>query len=369
MLRFHPGSSPGSPLGEKEASRYARFFRSERMSVYLNLRRPREVDVARHYLFGLRPRDAQLSEDQFAALSVAMLAARIAFLRYAESDGLLSQGDHDLRAALSRNEAFYDPLWQMDTPEVAQALHEAVKNGDLVYLPPADELRICVKAIEADRQMRARPNPPRVGSDEPLPSDVLYGATTPPRPPVRVTEFIKGQSANVKALIAKSPRLEADLKALEDSNWKIGYGRLGGGSYADRGFTTIILDSRVEKGTIEFVQTLSHEVGHARYPYKEDLSSRAAYLKGAMADEGAATMSNIAVQREILANGGPDIGVAGKNCATYNAAYDVFLQNGDAEACRHAIGAVLGNEMTSTTGQTYNEYHGGWYDKYILPSR
>jgi len=74
-------------------------------------------------------------------------------------------------------------------------------------------------------------------------------------------------------------------------------------------------------------------------------------------------MSNIRTQREILANGGWDIGVAGKNHAVYHAAYDAFLQSGDAAACRDAIGTVIGNEITSTTGQTCFQYYGGWYDE------
>jgi len=369
MLRLQPESSLDSPSGDDEASRFASFFQPECCSIYLDILAPSEVDVARHYRFGLAARDAALSSEQFGYLNVALRAAQIAFLRQAGSGSLLSEEDHDLRAALSRSEECFHALWKMDTRQVAQALYEAVIEGDLVYLPPADELRACVRAIEGDRQKRAPPNPPRMQSDGPLPSEVLYGRAPPRAAPVRVTEFIKGQSADVKALIAKSPGLEAHLKALNDADWKIGYGELGGGSYAKRERSTIILDNQLEKRPIELVQTLSHEVGHAAYPYKENFSSKGAYLKGVMADEGAATMSNIVTQREIIANGGPNIGVAGKNYATYNAAYDAFLTDGDAEACRNTIGAAIGNEITSTTGQTYNEYYGGWYDKYMVPPK
>lgn len=111
---------------------------------------------------------------------------------------------------------------------------------------------------------------------------------------------------------------------------------------------------------------LSHEVGHATYTYTPDYSSNAAYVNGALADEGAATMKNIQIQREILANGGPDIGIAGTpaNHAGYNAAYDAYLKTGDASAARQSIGTIFGSgEQTSTTGQTYSDYYGSWYDK------
>lgn len=77
-------------------------------------------------------------------------------------------------------------------------------------------------------------------------------------------------------------------------------------------------------------------------------------------------MNNIKVQREILSNGGPDIGVAGNsaNHAAYNAAYNQYIKDGNASAAQQAIGAKFGTgEITSNTGQSYADYYGGWYDK------
>lgn len=82
-------------------------------------------------------------------------------------------------------------------------------------------------------------------------------------------------------------------------------------------------------------------------------------------------MSNIRAQREIVANDGTDIGIAGNsaNHAAYNGAYDQFLQDGDMAAARQAIGAKFGaGEVTSNTGQSYADYYGGWYDK-AFPAR
>jgi hypothetical protein len=52
------------------------------------------------------------------------------------------------------------------------------------------------------------------------------------------------------------------------------------------------------------------------------------------------SLKNIEVQREILANGGPDIGLAGdpRNHAAYNQAYDEYLKSGNTHQTRHDIG-------------------------------
>ena len=140
-----------------------------------------------------------------------------------------------------------------------------------------------------------------------------------------------------------------------------------GGSYANRTMKTITLDGNLKADPIAATQTLAHEVGHATYPYSQDISSKAGYVAGSLADEGAATMNNIRVQREVLANGGPDIGIAGNpaNHATYTSAYDQFLKDGNAGAARNAIGAQFGKgEFTSNTHQPYADYYGGRYDKH-----
>ncbi len=91
-----------------------------------------------------------------------------------------------------------------------------------------------------------------------------------------------------------------------------------------------------------------------------------AFLKSSLGDEGAATLSNIKVQREIMANGGPNIGVAGNhaNAPGYNAAYNQYAKDGNAEKARDTIGAIFGKgEKTSNSGESYADYYGDWYDK------
>ena len=186
-------------------------------------------------------------------------------------------------------------------------------------------------------------------------------------PPVKT-----GLGGDVDQLAAKSPSLQNDMKALQDDGWKIAYGDAGKGSYADRIAKTITIDGSEKGNAASVVQTLAHEVGHATYDYKPDLSSKLAYVNGCLADEGAATLNNIKVQREILAASGPNIGIAGNpaNQVAYNAAFDQFVKDGNAPSARQVIGAIFGSgEVTSTTGQPYADYYGSWYDKTYPPKK
>jgi uncharacterized Zn-binding protein involved in type VI secretion len=172
---------------------------------------------------------------------------------------------------------------------------------------------------------------------------------------------------NVDTLIVKSPTLVKNLKTLESQGWKIDYGTTGGGSFANRREKTITLDSNLKGDEKQATQVLAHEVGHALHPYEQDTRSRQAYLNGTLDDEGAATLKNIQVQREIIQAGGPNIRIAGdeKNHPSYEEAYNQFQKDGNYQAAIRKIGAKFGtNEFTSTTGQNYADYYGGWYDKH-----
>jgi type VI secretion system secreted protein VgrG len=204
-------------------------------------------------------------------------------------------------------------------------------------------------------------NAPLVKINCPSASSSAAAAPAPGDKPVET-----GLGNDVDELAGKSPTLQRDLEQLKKDGWKIDYGANGGGSFADRSAKTITLDGNLRGNPAAATQTLAHEVGHARYNYVPDFSSKDAFVRGTLADEGAATMKNIEVRREILANGGPDIGIAGNpsNHAAYNSAYNQFLNDGNAGAARSSIGNIFGNgERTSTTGQSYADYYGGWYDQ------
>ena len=196
--------------------------------------------------------------------------------------------------------------------------------------------------------------------------DMMWMNWEKPAPANPTNGMSTGLGSAVDQIVAQSPTLQADLTKLQEEGWSIEYGTAGGGSWADRGTRTIVLDSNLRNTPKTATQALAHEVGHARYAYRPDFSSRSAYVNGALADEGAATLKNIQVQREIIANGEPDIGIAGSaaNHAAYEAAYEQYLKDGNEVAARQSIGAIFGTgETTSTTGQTYADYYGGWYDK------
>ncbi|MEH6997326.1 MAG: PAAR domain-containing protein [Limnobacter sp.] len=200
---------------------------------------------------------------------------------------------------------------------------------------------------------------------------IASAANHPPNSPAPDTPStaspLKGKlGQSIDTLIGKSPTLVNNLNTLQSQGWKVDYGAAGGGSYANRREKTITLDSNLRGDANQATQVLAHEVGHALHPYQLDTSSRQAYLNGTLDDEGAATMKNIQVQREIIQAGGPDIGIAGnpKNHASYIRAYNQYLKDGNAQNAYRKIGSQFGaNEITSTTGQNYADYYGGWYDK------
>ncbi|MCL2776434.1 MAG: hypothetical protein FWD73_00410 [Polyangiaceae bacterium] len=197
-----------------------------------------------------------------------------------------------------------------------------------------------------------------------------------------------GLGEGIDKLAAKSPSLQKDLWQLKKDGWHIQYGPKGGGCETRNNKKLITIDEDLKNDPTAATEALAHEVGHATYPkvLAREASegghatctessnygscSKKTYVKSMLADEGAATMNNIKAQREIKENGGPDIGISGNqaNHAAYNAAYDKYLLNGDAEAARNAIGAKYGEgETTSTTGQTYNKYYGNGYDQVCSP--
>ncbi|APG18477.1 type IV secretion protein Rhs [Kosakonia radicincitans] len=168
--------------------------------------------------------------------------------------------------------------------------------------------------------------------------------------------------------INKSPTLQAQLKELKQKDWAIQPGSAGGGSYASGENKLIVIDPEHMADANETVQTLAHEAGHAMYPVTPDLSSRENYINSQLMDEGGATLNNIKIQREILGNGGNDIGIAAGSDATeavYNQTYDKMI-NGEISrnSAAQSIGKVIGKyETASGTNQNYNDYYGSYYDQ------
>jgi len=194
-------------------------------------------------------------------------------------------------------------------------------------------------------------------------------------PPIK-----SGLGDEVDALVALSPSLQADLKALDDQDWIVIYGRPGGGSFANRHedlermlpAKSIVIDSNLQGRAEQITQTLAHEVGHAAYDYEPDYSSLENYIQGIYGDEGMAVMNEMRVRQEILAASGRDIRISGSS-EKYDFYHDRLgdLKSGriDLETARNAIGKrYVQDGKTSTTGESYEDYHGNWYINKYLPS-
>ena len=184
----------------------------------------------------------------------------------------------------------------------------------------------------------------------------------------KVDKMTAGLDPSAKAQVDKSPTLKKQLGELHDDGWKVKQGDPGKGSFADRKNKEIVLDPNLPKD--QQTQVLAHEAGHAKYtpdPYvpptgKTKQEYVDANVKNSMKDEGEATYNNCKVRDEVKQNGGGDIGVAGANSNGYIKSYDDSKQPGGSKD--KAVGEMangFGNEKTSTTGESYNDYYGKPY--------
>ena len=169
-------------------------------------------------------------------------------------------------------------------------------------------------------------------------------------------------------LAALSPSLEDSLQKLEKDGWKIQYKT--GGSIAEIDKKRISINSSLKEKPTALIQELAHETGHAITSYKPDYHSKETYVRSMLASEGAATLNGLIVQHEILAKGGPDIGVSGngRNYEKYQEIYERYrsAQLSEDAACKE-IGEIFrhGEKPGATGGvQTYEQYYGDWYELY-----
>ncbi|WP_210502236.1 type VI secretion system Vgr family protein [Pantoea ananatis] len=219
--------------------------------------------------------------------------------------------------------------------------------------------------IDAAVQEKFTPGKPdTAGALASAPADASNNVANPTR--VQTSSF-SGYGKDVDNLVEKSPTMKQDITTLKKRGWVFKEGEAGKGTSADRQGRIITVDKNQMNNAAKVVQSLSHESGHALYKPNIDLSSKNSYLNSTLSDEGAATLNNIRVQREIIANQGGDIGIAGNaaNQKDYNSIFD-SLQKGDITEsdARMKIGRIFGKgEQTSTTKEFYEDYYGGWYDK------
>ena len=182
------------------------------------------------------------------------------------------------------------------------------------------------------------------------------------------------QDFRIERVLEKSPTLQAAIAELEANGWTIQDGTPGGGSFANSGTQTITIDPNLRDDPERYVQVLAHEVGHAVAgppPFTPIGSlSRDEFVEAntnaQLTGEGYATLYNAEIRAEILANGGPDIGVAGRQSADYISIYEQVEAGTLTEAeAAEQIGQLFGSgEITSNTGENYRDYYAGFYEDF-----
>ncbi|WP_052421055.1 hypothetical protein [Paraburkholderia ferrariae] len=122
-------------------------------------------DVDRWFHLAWPPRVPREAHDDIVR---GMQEARAAWLKHAEST-LLSHPSHELRGMLGRSGNRFH-MKAMDNRQVAKALYNEVKDGNLLFVPERDPMRKCVEAIRKQREKGARQAP--AGAQEPTGADV-----------------------------------------------------------------------------------------------------------------------------------------------------------------------------------------------------
>lgn len=197
-----------------------------------------------------------------------------------------------------------------------------------------------------------------------------------------------GLGAGFDKLAALSPKLMSNFDELRKQGWNIRVGPAGKGSYADRNEKVIVIDANELGNDTAMAQTFAHETGHAMYtpdPYTAPAPGMTknqyvqANVNSNLKDEGEATLTNIEIKNEILANGGPDIGIAGANGAKYEAAAAKYPNPADRDLARQEVGNEFAHgEVPSvpkddgTSYKDYQEYYekpfADHWDNVVVPS-
>lgn len=179
--------------------------------------------------------------------------------------------------------------------------------------------------------------------------------------------------SNIDAVVNQSPALARDVQALQTAGWTIRY-TTGSetGSFTDANRHLIVIDSASQANAAQAAQSLAHEVGHANHPNPYTPPSgltRAEYVArntdAQLAGEGAATLRNAEARAQILAAGGPDVGIAGAQPAQYDAIYQQYAAGNITRAqAEQQIGQLFGSgETTSNTNQNYRAYYSSTYEQ------
>jgi hypothetical protein len=161
-------------------------------------------------------------------------------------------------------------------------------------------------------------------------------------------------------IVSKSPTLNREYQQLIRQHWRISYdGEPEKGTYTDSTTKTIFIDGLEKDDHVLQARSLAHEFGHALNPVRDQTT------QNLLDNEGIATMNNIEIQRQIMANGGPDIGIAGNDPGTFdfNTVYDQYVQAGSTPAAYQKAVEMIGNwygdnlHPSTRPDLTYRQYY------------
>ncbi|HGJ5869179.1 hypothetical protein [Arsenophonus nasoniae] len=172
-------------------------------------------------------------------------------------------------------------------------------------------------------------------------------------------------SEKTQMLISGSTTLSRALKTMEVDGWKLVVAQRGQGTATDLRRKTVFISSRVLKHPNLTIQALSHEIGHIFYTEKPNIKSKSNFISYFLASEGAATIKNIEIQREIINHMAVDIGIMAnpRNIKCYNEVYDNYLIDNKFDEATKYIGEIYRyNEITSNNLKPYGQYYNEVYN-------
>ncbi|GAA0307327.1 PAAR domain-containing protein [Psychrobacter aestuarii] len=167
---------------------------------------------------------------------------------------------------------------------------------------------------------------------------------------------------DIDKIAAHSPTLQEHIRELQEDGWDIQYGPDAEGTYVSYDEKRIIVSEYYKNSPTKAMHAFTHEVGHATYPGEIDISSKEAYVNSKLTGEGGAVNYSTMIRQEVLENGNIDIlgHVDSKDMAVYTSIYNEY---GDTEEAWEQLGQYWSTNITSTTGEHYDDFYARRYDE------
>ncbi|MEU6186061.1 hypothetical protein [Nocardia sp. NPDC047038] len=188
------------------------------------------------------------------------------------------------------------------------------------------------------------------------------------------TSVETGLGGEVDEIAGLSEDLIRQIQDVQQFGWTIRYGKRGDGTYADYEEKAVVLDRNMEGNARASADALAHEIDHAHpgNPHNDAPSPPmgrtreqwvADHVDRSLRNEGHAVMSQLAIRRQILENGGPDINhsVSGK----YRRIYERY--RGGEFSHDEAVQRIADHyrfERGSHSNMSYGQNFRQWYEDY-----